>query len=317
MPFLVALGLGLVLTPLLALLGRRVGLVDRPSREDGLKIHAEARPLTGGIGVVAATLAAVAVAGDGPQPLVTGAIVLLLAVGVLDDLVGLAPSVRLAAELAAGGLLAAGDVTLAPFGDLGPIVLVLAVPVVANAVNMMDGQDGLAGGLAAVAALGLSVVATADGAMGSLGPACAAALIAFLVWNRPPASVFLGDGGAYGVGGLLVVLLAGGATTWAGVAGGVACLGIFLLELVSTILRRTVTRSSLTSGDRAHVYDQLAERLRSRGASTAVLVVAGAVAAGVGGLAADLSPPVSLAAVLLLTAAGALMIRALWRTQRV
>jgi UDP-GlcNAc:undecaprenyl-phosphate GlcNAc-1-phosphate transferase len=317
MPFLIALGLGLVLTPLLALLGRRVGLVDRPVSDGGLKIHAEARPLTGGIGVVTATLVAVALTGDGPTLLVAAPILILLAVGVVDDLVGLAPSIRLAVELGAGVLLAAGDVTLAPLGDLGPFVLVLAVPVVANAVNMMDGQDGLVGGLAAVAALGLSVVGAADGGMGSLGPACVAALMAFLVWNRPPASVFLGDGGAYAVGGLLVVLLADASSSWAGLVGGIACLGIFLLELVSTVLRRIVTRSSLTSGDRSHVYDQLAERLGSRGSSTAVLVAAGVVAAAVGVLAAHVPLPAGVASVLLLMAGGTLLIRALWRPQRV
>jgi UDP-GlcNAc:undecaprenyl-phosphate GlcNAc-1-phosphate transferase len=316
MPFLAAFGLALVLTPLLAVLGRRVGLVDHPTG-DLLKIHERARPLTGGIGVIAATLIAVVAAGPGPPPLVAAGILTLLAVGVLDDAVGLPPTVRLLAECAAGVLLAVGGVSFEILGQLGPVVLVLSVPVVANAVNMMDGQDGLVAGLAAVAALGLTLVAAGGGEFEALGPACIGSLVAFLVWNRPPASVFLGDGGAYGVAGVLVLLLADAATTWAGVLGGVACLGIFALEFGSTILRRVVSKAPLVSGDRSHLYDLLADRLGGRGRSTVAMIAAGGVAAAVGALSVRLPLIWGVALVAVSVAAGALAIRALWRAQRV
>jgi UDP-GlcNAc:undecaprenyl-phosphate GlcNAc-1-phosphate transferase len=314
MSALLALGLGLLLTPLLARLGRRVGLLDRPS-EDDLKIHAEAKPLTGGIAVVTATLVAVAVVGDGIDPLVAGSIGFMLAVGVLDDAVSLPPVLRLGAELAAGGMLALAGVTFSPLGDLGPAAVVLAVPVVANAVNVTDGQDGLAGGLAGLAAVGIWAIASIDGASTPLGLALAAALAAFLVWNRPPASVFLGDGGAYGVGVLLVVLAAEASTSVRGLLGVIVCLGVFALELGSTVVRRGLVGT--TVGDRAHLYDLLARRLRGRERSTLAMVLAAAAVAGIGWLCARL--PVGLGAAVLAVglAAGALAVRALWRSQGV
>jgi UDP-GlcNAc:undecaprenyl-phosphate/decaprenyl-phosphate GlcNAc-1-phosphate transferase len=274
-----AFALGLLLTPLLARLGRGIGLVDRPIEGD-LKIHTEPKPLTGGIGIVAATLVAAGVA-SGIEPLVVASIVLLLAVGVVDDLIGLPPLVRLVAEVGAGALLLT-DVRVALLGDLGFVVLLVAVPAAANAVNIVDGQDGLAAGLATLATFGMTAIIATEGGDADLGLALAAALVAFLVWNRPPASVFLGDGGAYAVGGLLVVLAAASSVTWESMLGSLVCMSVFILELASTMVRRAFARTSLVSGDRSHMYDLLAVRLASREQSTAAVVAAGAAAAGLG-----------------------------------
>jgi UDP-GlcNAc:undecaprenyl-phosphate GlcNAc-1-phosphate transferase len=212
-------------------------------------------------------------------------------------------------------MLALAGVTFSPLGDLGPAAVVLAVPVVANAVNVTDGQDGLAGGLAGLAAVGIWAIASIDGASTPLGLALAAALAAFLVWNRPPASVFLGDGGAYGVGVLLVVLAAEASTSVRGLLGVIVCLGVFALELGSTVVRRGLVGT--TVGDRAHLYDLLARRLRGRERSTLAMVLAAAAVAGIGWLCARL--PVGLGAAVLAVglAAGALAVRALWRSQGV
>lgn len=315
MSFIVAFALGLVLTPLLARLGPRVGLVDHPSG-DALKIHGEPKPLTGGIAVVAATLASTAIVGDGLDPLVAVAVLLLLVVGVVDDARSLPQLVRLAAQLAAGVVLAAGGLSFEPLRALGPAVLVLAVPATANSVNMVDGQDGLAAGLGAAATLGIMLILAAAGDTGSLAPALLASLLAFLVWNRPPAKVFLGDGGAYAVGGLLVVLAAEAAVSWATLIAVAICLGVFALELCSSVIRRALHRQSLIGGDRTHGYDLLAVRLSSRTKATVVVVAAGLLLAVVGRLTATLPVPVG-ASVLAATAiAGAVGVLALWRTGR-
>jgi len=316
MSAIVALSLALLLTPMLARLGRRMGLVDRPSG-DALKIHAEPKPLTGGIGVMVATLAGAGVVG-GIAPLVVASILTLLAVGIVDDLVGLSPGVRIVAELCAGALLAAGS-TIALVGDLGPIVILVAVPAAANAVNIVDGQDGLAAGLAASAALGMTAIIVAEGGTADLGLPLAASLVAFLVWNRPPASVFLGDGGAYAVGGALVALVALVATSssWQPLLGAIVCMSVFILELTSTMVRRASARISLVSGDRTHLYDLLSARLASRERATAVVLVAGATTAGLGWAISRLpfSAAVALAAVVGLV--GVLSALALWRLQGV
>ena len=87
------------------------------------------------------------------------------------------------------------------------VVLVVAVTVLLiNGVNLMDGLDMLAGGVAAVAALAFAVLLRGPGRQ--LAVALAAALAGFLVFNRPPARVYLGDGGSYLLGTALAVLLA-------------------------------------------------------------------------------------------------------------
>lgn len=308
----VAFGVALALTPLLGRLGRRVGLVDHPS-DPGLKIHTEAIPLTGGIGVVIGVVAAAAATGSGVRGWSAAAVLLVLAVGIADDLVALPQLPRLVAQLAAGGLLAMGGATFGPLGDLGSVVMILAVPVLANAVNLTDGQDGLAGGLAAVAALGLAAIAYTGGGAPDLGLAMVGALLGFLVWNRHPASVFLGDGGAYATGCLLAILAGESSRSWEGLAGSALCLLVFGVELVSTVMRRLTGRSAVLSGDRAHVYDHLAERWGSRHRVTIVLWSVGSLAAALGWLAARASLPVSVALVVGTALASSAALWALWR----
>lgn len=312
MPFLIALGIGLALTPLLARVGRAAGLVDHPSGS-ALKIHAEPRPLTGGIAIVFATLIAQAI-GRGEVESWTAGIVVLLVLGVVDDLVSLPAVVRLLGEVAAGVALALAGLTLSPLGDAGPVVLALAVLALANAVNFVDGQDGLAGGLATASALGVTAILASQGSVGDLGPALVASLLAFLVWNRPPASVFLGDGGAYAVAGLLVVLASSAATTWEALLGVLVCMTPFVVELVSTIVRRLVTRSAMTSGDRSHLYDLLAIRLGGRERSTGVIVGVGICVSALGLLVAEIPLLGGVAITLAIAIASAVGVRVLWTT---
>jgi UDP-GlcNAc:undecaprenyl-phosphate GlcNAc-1-phosphate transferase len=291
-----------------------VGLVDRPSG-DALKIHTEPRPLTGGLAVMIATLSATALVGESPAGAVVAGLVLLLATGVTDDLVSLPPAARLVAELVAGGVMVAGGVTLSPLGAAGDAAFVLLVPVIANAVNVVDGQDGLAGSLAAVAAIGITAILASNGPVGALAPALVASLFAFLLWNRPPARVFLGDGGAYGVGGTLALLVASASPTWEALLGALVCLGVFCLELCSTVARRAVRRERLAGGDRNHVYDLLAEDLSSRTASTAVLVVAGLMLTVLGWVASRGPAPVALGISVATATVGAAAVVLLWRTR--
>jgi UDP-N-acetylmuramyl pentapeptide phosphotransferase/UDP-N-acetylglucosamine-1-phosphate transferase len=219
-------------------------------------------------------------------------------------------------ELVAGGMMAAAGVTFSPLGGAGEVAVVLSVPALANAVNIVDGQDGLAGGLAAVAATGVTLVLAAQGHAGALGPALVASLLAFLVWNRPPAKVFLGDGGAYAVGGALALLAAGASSSWQALLGTMVCLGIFWLELCSTVVRRVVQRESLAGGDRGHVYDLLAAELSSRTRATAVMVAAGMAFATLGWVTAQVPLAVGIGIAGAAAGGGAAGVLVLWKARR-
>jgi UDP-N-acetylmuramyl pentapeptide phosphotransferase/UDP-N-acetylglucosamine-1-phosphate transferase len=279
--FVMAAAASLLLSPALARLGRTIDLVDHPSGDD-LKIHRTPTPLTGGFAVVASVAIAVWAGGWSEIGAVTAAVGLALVIGAVDDAWPLPPVVRIVGLAGCGGLLVAGGIHVVPLGPLaaaGTVALALACPI---SVNLVDGQDGLAAGLGAVAALGLAAVMAVVGGPTdavALGLALGGGLVGFLAWNRPPARLFLGDGGAYAVGMLLAVLAATASRTDVGFAAAAACLSVFAVELLLTILRRAIDRQPMTGGDRSHTYDVLAVRLGGRGASTVVLCLAGAVAA--------------------------------------
>jgi UDP-GlcNAc:undecaprenyl-phosphate/decaprenyl-phosphate GlcNAc-1-phosphate transferase len=283
MSFLIAFALGLVLTPLAERLGRATGMTDRPA-EDGLKLHDQPVPVLGGVAVVAGALGATAILGDWLPAAVVAAVLVMLGAGMLDDARPLPPWPRVVLQAGAGGILVASGLRLDPLGILGGVGVVALVVACTNAVNLVDGQDGLAAGQAAIAALGLAALAAAGGPSveASLGLATAGALFGFLIWNRPPARIFLGNGGAYAVGALLAVLAAGvsAAQGWHGLLAAALCLGVFVFELAFTTFRRLRAGSRVSSGDRLHSYDLASHRFGSRPLSTLLFWAVGALLAG-------------------------------------
>ncbi|HEX9890532.1 MAG TPA: MraY family glycosyltransferase [Actinomycetota bacterium] len=306
MRFLIALAAAGVLTPVAGWAGRAVGLVDRPG---ALKIHLAPVPLTGGLAVVAVAIAVPALLGFPLPVAVLGAVLVALAAGTADDARPISPWLRLAVQVGAGLLLVAGGLRVAPFGILGAAGVVVVVIACTNAVNLLDGQDGLAGGLCAVAALGL---ASLNPALGTGALVLAGALCGFLLWNRPPARVYLGNGGAYAVGVLLAAMSVGAAgTSWRGVLGAGAVLGVLVFEFTLTLARRIRARSAVAEGDRLHSYDLMA-RAVGRGASTVAFWGLGLVAALVGLLLARGPLAAGAAAAAVTAVGGALLVARLW-----
>ena len=288
MPFFVAVALALVLTWAARWLGLATGLVDRPSaaepgESEQLKIHTTPVPVLGGLGVVAAALGALLVTGSGLPALVVAGVVMATAVGLVDDARPQPASVLLVALAVAGVPIAVG----LPLGQLGlpaRVGVVVLLVLMANAVNLIDGQDGLAGGLGAIASVGLAAVIAANGADPTLALVVAGALVGFLAWNLPPARVFLGNGGAYGLGALLTVLAAQATIGhgWHGLLAAALCLGVFAFELTFTVVRRLLGSQRLATGDRRHSYDLLGRSRGNRDRSTLALWTLAAVSAGAG-----------------------------------
>jgi UDP-GlcNAc:undecaprenyl-phosphate GlcNAc-1-phosphate transferase len=293
MSFFVAIALALVLTWAARRLGLATGLVDLPAAAapaDGhppgaepLKIHTVPIPVLGGLGVVAAVLGALALTGAGLPAAAVAGVVLATAIGLVDDIRPQPASVRLAALTVAGIPIALGLPLdrLDPLARPGVVVLLLLL---ANAVNLIDGQDGLAGGLGAIASVGLAAVIAANGADPAFALVVAGALVGFLAWNLPPARVFLGNGGAYGLGALLTVLAAQATIGhgWHGLLAAALCLGVFAFELTFTVVRRLVGAQRLATGDRRHSYDLIGRSRGNRDRSTLALWTLAAVSAGAG-----------------------------------
>lgn len=212
---------GVVGTRAALLAATRRSLFDHPDHRSS---HVVPTPRIGGIGIVLGTLLAgvsallwASRAGVTPWPVLgvmLGGIV-CAANGLLDDLVpgGLRPRHKFGGQLVAAvltivliALASGGGVTIpGPLGRLimVPVVLfgLLWIVALVNFVNFMDGTDGLAGGIGAILLFGY-VLATIDPSEATLAyaTACGASVLGFLIWNWPPARIFMGDGGSLFLG---------------------------------------------------------------------------------------------------------------------
>jgi len=203
----------------------KLSAVDHPG---GRRAHRRPTPRLGGLGIVWGFGVALAVlthggprwgtlAGGGGElvALLVGA-ALLICVGLADDRRGLPWSIKLGASVLAALALYAGGWRVGTLGipGLGSVttgafalpLTVLWVALVTNAINLIDGLDGLATGVALVASLGLLVLPGAAGPERALALALAGALSGFLWFNLHPALIFMGDAGSLFVGFVLAAL---------------------------------------------------------------------------------------------------------------
>jgi UDP-GlcNAc:undecaprenyl-phosphate GlcNAc-1-phosphate transferase len=241
-----------------------------------LKVHTRPIPYLGGLAVLVAVAGPVARA----KPSMLVPLVLAGALGIADDATDLPPVLRIVIEVGIG--LAVAWV-MAPHdpGYLASSVVVVLVLV--NAVNLLDGLDGLAAGVVAVGAFGFFVLLS--GSSATLAVALYGALAGFLVWNAPPARVYLGDAGSYVLGTALAMLFVAAAQLPAAeVSGAFLFVAVPVADTTLAIVRRVRAHTPLLRGDRGHVYDQLVDRGWSPKLAVCACVGAQAVftAAGIG-----------------------------------
>jgi UDP-GlcNAc:undecaprenyl-phosphate GlcNAc-1-phosphate transferase len=285
MALIAGFAVALIATPLAALVAARLGLVDEPGP---LKVHARAVPYLGGVAVL------VAVAGPvlGARPSLLVPLALACALGLADDASGLPPAVRLAAEVGIGVTAA---LVVGPHEPARVVLGVVVVLVLVNAVNLLDGLDGLAAGVTLAGATGFYVVLA--GADATLALVLAGAAVGFLVWNAPPARVYLGDAGSYLIGTALAMLFLAATRHPAAVVSGA---GLFLAVPVAdttiAVVRRIRAGRPLLEGDRGHVYDQLVDRGWQASIAVVACVVTQAALTGAGIAIAQLAGGVAIAA---------------------
>lgn len=153
-----------------------------------------------------------------------------------------------------------------------------AIFVVANTINFEDGMDGLAGMLTLVSAIGFAIVFFAGGQLLPLvlSLCLLAATLGFLIYNFPPASIFMGDSGAYMLGAILAMLtlFLPQLASPLGSLGAIFLIGMPIFEAMFSIIRRILSGSSPFLGDRGHAFDRM---LQAGYSSRKVLLVFGIV----------------------------------------
>jgi UDP-N-acetylmuramyl pentapeptide phosphotransferase/UDP-N-acetylglucosamine-1-phosphate transferase len=253
------------LVPLLVRFAIGRNLLDVPNLRSS---HEVPTPRLGGVAIFVGTLAGAALLrSEGMVPLLFAA-ALVWAVGLVDDLSGLHFGVKAAFQaLAAAGLLFYYPPTLissAPgaFGILIFGAAVFWIVSLSNAFNFMDGIDGFTGGVALVNALFLAPIV---GTMGGYFPALIGATAGFLIWNISPASIFVGDSGAYFLGfSLSAVALYAPALSgqqWTPVSV-LACIVVFtpyLFDTGYTLIRRLKggAGKNIFLAHREHIYQRI------------------------------------------------------------
>jgi Fuc2NAc and GlcNAc transferase len=237
-------------------------LVDVPNARSS---HAVATPRGGGAAIVLATTTALAWWWSGgadalPLGILAGGLI-VAGVGFVDDHGHLPPLSRLVGHTAAA-ILAVASLGGTASGIAAAAVAVFLVTWLINLTNFMDGIDGIAGvQTVTVCAVGgvLSVVVAPGGTYWFAPAVLAAASLGFLVWNWPPARIFMGDVGSGFVGFMVAVLTlrAFGVAPELGWSW-VILSGVFVTDATVTLLRRLWQRERVLEAHRSHAYQHLA-----------------------------------------------------------
>jgi UDP-GlcNAc:undecaprenyl-phosphate/decaprenyl-phosphate GlcNAc-1-phosphate transferase len=269
--FVTAAGIVLVLTPLIGRLAPRIGGVD--AGDDRPRIHGR-RPIPriGGLAIVAGILIP-AVAFIHPKGTYQGIILGTLcvaALGLIDDISGIRPSVKMAGVIAAALIPTIGydltweHVSLPLLGshDLGgaeyPLTIFWIVAL-ANLVNLIDGMDALAAGIVAIASGSFAILAASFDRLGAAAFAAiiCGATLAFLRHNYHPAKIFMGDSGSLALGFVLACVAVQGVLKTAAtiaLAGPLLVMAVPILDTSFVVLKRLKYRRPPWGADQNHFY---------------------------------------------------------------
>ena len=215
---LIAVG---ILTPVMRLVAKRYGVVDSPSESH--KTHKNPVPYLGGvgiaIGVVGVTYLASLVSDFSRETFLLASTVVIPAivmgiVGLVDDLRNLSPWPRFMIQslfgIAISALLLATNTLGSPFGiySIDIPITILFIVGITNSINFFDNIDGGASGAIAIAAIFLFILSFQGGQIliAALSVVLAGATLGFLLWNKPPARIYMGDAGALFLGILIASL---------------------------------------------------------------------------------------------------------------
>ncbi len=309
--FVVSATVSAIVVPLVRKLAWNIGAVVKP---DVRHVHEAPTPTLGGAGLLAGFAAGMGVAAllggfddvfeTASEPLgILVAASLIWAVGFYDDVRDISAPAKIAGIVLAGSVLSFAGVglfilripwldVLVLSSDWSALLTVVWVLVLTNAINLIDGLDGLAGGIVAIGSFAffLYSVELADAgvlAAGNPGAliaiATVGACVGFLPYNMHPASIFMGDGGALLLGLLLAAstMSVGGRSTqeftgqtyffFAPVFIPLFILAVPLFDTVFAIIRRSTSKASLTTADKGHLHHRLMNMGLGQRRSVAIL----------------------------------------------
>lgn len=295
--FLTALVVSVVATPLVRKLAVRWRLGDKPN---GRKLHPDVIPHLGGIALLLGVVAGVAIASGAHPNVILKALpatALVVALGLIDDTRNLAARPKLVVQVVAAVVMVAvgfrlftGIDALDAFSLGAGLVSLFFIVGMLSSVNLIDGHDGLAAGVAFIASAAFAVIGVMDGAAGVTAGSLAicGACLGFLLFNFPPAKIYMGDTGSMLLGwtlaqvACLITMRKADLNTFAAV---LLVLGVPILDTVLAVARRVALRVPLFAADHLHIHHVLRDSGLSPRRTLVVLYGLQVVLAGLGVLA--------------------------------
>lgn len=273
--FACAFFISVTTTPVVRTLAFKFGVTDIP--KDNRRMHKKEMPLMGGVAIFAAFTVSVLIFCKPTVPTVTMLIgnLVIVITGIIDDKYDINAFVKLFLQIAASLIAVCGGITIEQinilgfdieFGVFAPLVTVLWITAITNAVNLIDGLDGLSCGVSTISAATLLVTLIRTDT--DINVICMIAILVgacmgFLPFNFNPARIFMGDTGALFLGYTLGVLSIQGCFKLNGIISFWVPILIFALPLADTtfaFLRRILTGKSPFHADRGHLHHKLIDK---------------------------------------------------------
>ena len=275
--FAIAAVLSYFFTPPVKNFAHKVGAIDVP--KDARRMHKKPIPRLGGLAIYGGFLCSILIFGqlDETMLCVLLGAAIIVALGIFDDVLALGAKLKFVVQIVAAAIpVCIGDLQIGLFTNLNPLsdtpfvhLGILAVPVtiiwivgITNAVNLIDGLDGLAVGVSSIAAITMLAVALLTGNMpiAITMAALAGACIGFMPYNLNPAKIFMGDTGSTFLGYMLATVSIMGLFKFYAVisfAVPFLILGLPIFDTANAIIRRVAAGRSPMSPDRGHVHHKL------------------------------------------------------------
>ncbi|MGD6842983.1 glycosyltransferase family 4 protein [Bacillus infantis] len=261
-----------LVTPLVKKLAFVIGATDKPNQR---KVHQKIMPRLGGLAIYISFIIGVLVLQpENPHemsivaPLIIGSIIIIIT-GVLDDMIELSAKVKLLGQIAAAVIVVVwGGMDIEfinlPFegrlemGAFSIPMTILWIVGVTNAINLIDGLDGLAAGVSSIALITISGMAMimGNGFVVAMAGIVLASTLGFLIYNFHPAKIFMGDTGALFLGYMIGVLSLLGFKniTVISFIVPVIILGVPISDTFFAIIRRIVNKKPLSAPDKSHLH---------------------------------------------------------------
>ena len=285
---LVSAVLAFLITPLVKRLAERVGAMDVPT--DGRRMHHRPIPRMGGLAIFIAVLVSVLIFAKIDREvrgILLGAIIIVI-LGVLDDIMTLHAGLKFIVQILAAILVVLHGCRIEHFMGLTLAnwlsypVSVLWIVAITNAVNFIDGLDGLAAGVSAISAGAMLVVAllVADFTSAVMLAAIVGGCVGFIPYNFNPAKIFMGDTGSTFLGFMLsTISIYGLFKMYAIISFAVPflVLGLPIFDICFAVVRRVSHGQSPMHADRGHVHHRLIDMGFSQKQAVAIAYMLSAI----------------------------------------